>query len=479
MSFQAAGDHGPRDHSPVTPLQDRRRAAGNERVFLFLQGPISPFFPMIAKDLEARGARTIRVNLCFGDVLFWRRGGSVNYRGTREGWPAFIAELMDREGVSDLLLLGEQRYYHRMAIEAAQARGIVVAVTDFGYLRPDWITLERDGMSGESLFPRAPEKILALARQVPKFDRSRKFADSFWIMALWDMAYHLSSSLLWMFFPHYHSHQIHSPIPVYIGTGARILLRRFRGPRTDRLVKKLRSAGTTYYVFPLQMETDFQLRAYSPFQDLRVAIRLVVDSFARNAPADARLIIKVHPLDPGMVSWRRFSKRAAAECGVSQRVHYVDGGALSPLLAGARGVVTINSTVGIWALLAGRPLKVLGQAVYDVDPVTYGDSLDAFWTGAAPPDPLLRDALISAIAGTIQIRGVFYRRAGLKAAVAEACERLYRGLLNSPTYHQETKRASAAAGRSTRAEDPPREPPGQSPSDEQAEASAGRPIVSR
>ena len=108
MNFQAAGDHGPRDHSPVAPLQDRPRAAGNERVFLFLQGPISPFFPMIAKDLEARGARTIRVNLCFGDVLFWRRGGAVNYRGTREGWPAFIAELMDREGVSDLLLLGEQ-----------------------------------------------------------------------------------------------------------------------------------------------------------------------------------------------------------------------------------------------------------------------------------------------------------------------------------------------------------------------------------
>jgi capsular polysaccharide export protein len=118
--------------------------------------------------------------------------------------------------------------------------------------------------------------------------------------------------------------------------------------------------------------------------------------------------------------------------------------------------------VGIWALLAGRPLKVLGQAVYDVDPVTYGGSLDTFWTGAPPPDPPLRDALIGAIAGTIQIRGVFYRCAGLKVAVAEACERLYRGLLNSPTYHQETKRASAAAGHSTR-----------------AEASASRPVVSR
>jgi capsular polysaccharide export protein len=475
MNFQAAGDDDPRDHARVKSRQKKSHAAEIKRVFLFLQGPISPFFPMIAKALEARGARAIRVNLCFGDFLFWRRGGAVNYRGTREGWPAFIAELMDREGVTDILLLGEQRYYHRMAIEAAQARGIVVAVTDFGYLRPDWITLEQDGMSGESLFPREPGKILELARQVPKFDPSRKFADSFWNMALWDMVYHLSSSLLWMFFPHYHSHQVHGPIPVYIGTGARMLLKRFRGPRTDRLVKRLRAARTAYYVFPLQMETDFQLRAYSPFQDLRVAIRLVVDSFARNAPADSRLIIKVHPLDPGMVSWRRFSKRAAAECGVSHRVHYVDGGALSPLLADARGVVTINSTVGIWALLAGRPLKVLGQAVYDVDPVTFGGSLDAFWTGATPPDSLLRDALIGAIAGTIQIRGVFYQRAGLRAAVTEACERLHRRLLNSPAYHQEAREARAAAGRLTRTG----EPSGEFQCDAQAEASADRPEVSR
>ena len=32
-----------------------------------------------------------------------------------------------------------------------------VAVTDFGYLRPDWIVLERDGMGAESRFPRDPD----------------------------------------------------------------------------------------------------------------------------------------------------------------------------------------------------------------------------------------------------------------------------------------------------------------------------------
>ena len=65
------------------------------------------------------------------------------------------------------MLLGEQRPYHRAAIAAAQARGIAVTVTDFGYLRPDWIMLERDGMGAESRFPRDPAAILRAGRGLP------------------------------------------------------------------------------------------------------------------------------------------------------------------------------------------------------------------------------------------------------------------------------------------------------------------------
>ena len=88
---------------------------GSRRTFLFLQGPISPFFARIADGLEDRGHRALRVNLCFGDKLFWRRPGALNYRGTLEAWPDFITELMDREGITDLILLGGQRDYHRAA----------------------------------------------------------------------------------------------------------------------------------------------------------------------------------------------------------------------------------------------------------------------------------------------------------------------------------------------------------------------------
>jgi len=38
----------------------------NKRVFLFLQGPSSPFFQMLADALVERGHGVRRINICFG-----------------------------------------------------------------------------------------------------------------------------------------------------------------------------------------------------------------------------------------------------------------------------------------------------------------------------------------------------------------------------------------------------------------------------
>lgn len=400
------------------------RPSPARQVFLFLQGPITPFFAEIADTLEKRGHRCLRVNLCFGDRLFWRRPGAVNFKGRRDAWPAFIADLIDREGVTDIVLLGEQRFYHKVAITAAKARGIKVTVTDFGYLRPDWITLERNGMSGESCFPRDPEAIMELARKAPPLDLKPRFKDDFTTQVIWDMAYHLLSNWLWFLHPHYRSHQLHHPALVYLGTGLHILKARREGPKADARIAEVQAAGTPYYVLPLQMENDFQLRAYSPFFDLKTPIHEVISSFAAHAPEGSRLMVKVHPLDPGIRNWRRIVRRSAEKWGVADRVDYLDGGDLPKLLEKSKGVVTVNSTVGLWAMRARTPIMTLGQAVYDIEGLTFQGSLDRFWTEGAPPQAELWDAFVKAIVGNIQIRGVYYKREGLDHAVQAAAAKL-------------------------------------------------------
>ena len=185
-------------------------------------------------------------------------------------------------------------------------------------------------------------------------------------------------------------------------------------------------------VFPLQMQNDFQIRAYSQYDNLEQAIDEVLASFAANADPTMQLAIKIHPLDPGMQPWRRICHRVAARYGVAERVVFVDGGSLERLIAHSAGVVTINSTVGIWALRQARPTHVLGESVYKIEGLVSSGELDGFWQSPTVPDPNLLQAFIRALVATIHIRGVYYHQPGLDHAVAQAADRLINNQINQP-----------------------------------------------
>ncbi|MDO9711995.1 capsular polysaccharide export protein, LipB/KpsS family [Paracraurococcus lichenis] len=221
--------------APLLPSAPHRR-------FLFLQGPISPFFRELAATLREYGHATWRINLCLGDRLFWDGSFATDYRGRARDWPGFIADYLERERITDLVLLGEQRPYHKAAIAAARVRDIAVTVTDYGYLRPDWIVLERDGMGAESRFPRDPAAIRALARDCPAPDLRHLYGDDFALQARWDVLSHLAS-LLPLPFPHYESYLLHHPVPAYLGTGVRLLRRRRDTARAAEALAALAPRG--------------------------------------------------------------------------------------------------------------------------------------------------------------------------------------------------------------------------------------------
>lgn len=399
-------------------------APRSRQVVLFLQGPVSPFYTQLADFLETRGHRALRINLCFGDWLFWRRGGATDYRGTRLDWASFVAEFIDREGVTDIVMNGGHRFYHKVATAAARARGIRVYITDFGYLRPDWLTFERDGMSGDSRFPRDADGIRALARDAPPVDMEVLYPERFVNEVVRDMTYHISTMLMRWRYPGYRSHLPNNPLVVYAGTGLHLLRAKRTAPKVDAHVARLRAEGVPYWILPLQLEKDFQLREYSPYRDMKTPMQEVIRSFAANAPREARLLIKVHPLDPWLRNWPRMVRRAAATWGVADRVDFLDGGMLAKALEGTRGVVTINSTVGIWALRAGLPVVTLGSAIFDIPGLTFQGPLDRFWAEARTPNLPLVDAFVRAMAADTQIRGGLFSQKGVEAAVRAATARV-------------------------------------------------------
>lgn len=416
---------------PIERGMSRSQAASGEKRFLFLQGPISPFFAEVAAGLRGQGHKVHRVNLNLGDRLFWRGPGAVDFSGRPEEWAPWIEAFLEKHAISDVVLLGEQRFYHRIAIAAAKARGIAVTVTDYGYLRPDWITLEQDGMGGASLFPRDPATILHLARGLAAAELTQRFEDHFPTQAFWDVIYHLAM-LLPFPFRHFENHELIHPGWMYAGLGRRLLLRLLENHRSQRILAGLQERQAPFWLFAMQMETDFSVRAYSHYQDMDAALEEVITSFAAHAPGDAELLVKLHPLDPCVKNWPKRISALARKASMVGRVHVAPRGDLDAMLKAARGMVTINSTTASRALSFDKPVKFLGQTIFDIPGLSFQGALDEFWSNGAAPDLALRDAFFALLCGAFMIRGVYYRRPGLDAAVEATVERLSCGLINLP-----------------------------------------------
>jgi capsular polysaccharide export protein len=157
---------------------------------------------------------------------------------------------------------------------------------------------------------------------------------------------------------------------------------------------------------------------------MHLAIEHVLGSFARHAPATARLVVKLHPLDSGLVDWAAMTSHLAVELGIAERLTIIDGGDLSKLLARRPAVITVNSTVGTLALACGLPVIALGKAVYDIAGLTFQEELHEFWSRPTPPDMALFDAFRRVLAARCLIPGSFFNEAGLTVAVNAAVERL-------------------------------------------------------
>ena len=404
------------------------------RHYLFLQGPLSPLYRRVGRRLMAVGHEVTRINFCGGDWLHWHGSETMAYRGRRSDWASRVAEMLVCRGVTDLVLHGDTRPYHREAVEQAEMRGIPVHVTELGLLRPGFMTHEPGGLVSLSRFPDDPAAILEIAGRSPPPDLSPRYPGSFALEAWQDVSYHLVTLAMTLLFPHHERHTPQHPLADYVRWCVRLASTPLRRRRAARAQSEFLASAAPFFVFPLQIEGDYQIRAHSPFETMREAVDLVLASFARAAPESTRLVIKTHPLDNGVRNWRSEIATAARDRGVEHRVSVLDGGDLGALLAKAAGCVTVNSTAGFEALVAGRPVSLLAPAVFDVDGLVDRQPLDTFWHAPRYPDARLMDALICALGTTTQFRGSIHNPAGLEVAVEMLTERLLRPTRPAPSW---------------------------------------------
>jgi capsular polysaccharide export protein len=394
------------------------------RSFLFLQGLAARLFEHLGAALLARGHVVRRINFNGGDRAFWRLPGAVDFRGRAEDWPGFLEKEIAAAATSDIILFGDCRPLHSAAIGVARRLRVRVWVVEEGYLRPGWIIFEEDGTNGFSRLPRDPRWYREEARRLPPWQEPPPLPGSFRRRAAEDVRYWLASLAARHRFPHYATHRPYFQLVEYAAWLRRLVVQRRGERQAAAAIAELGRAGNPTYLFPLQLDDDYQIREHSPFRSLRAAIEPVLASFARSAPRAAHLVVKLHPLDSGIYDWTGIVRHAGVALGISSRLTILDGGVIERVVALSRGIVTVNSTVGTLALAAGRPVMTLGSAIYDMPGLTFQGSLDAFWSEAEPPDPTLFDAFRRVLAARVLIPGSFFSDKGLKLAAAAAAARL-------------------------------------------------------
>ncbi|WP_443025419.1 capsule biosynthesis protein [Sphingomonas sp. RB3P16] len=385
---------------------------------------MGPLFRKVGQALRRDGYCVHKVNFNGGDRFFWRLPNGIDYRGTPAQWPDALKRIIADRGITDVVLFGDCRPMHIAAISICRDLHIPVHVFEEGYIRPDWVTLELGGVNGHSTLPRDGAWYRAEAATLPPVPENHPLPASFRRRATEGVLYNFADVLTRWHYPFWENHRPWHPIVEGIGWMRKLMRRKEARARADATIAALAEQAAPYVVFPLQLDSDAQIRFHSSFAGIADALLMVISSFARHAPKTMRLVVKEHPLDNGVRDWRNETAIVAALHGVSERVDYLEMGDIVPLAQRSAGMVTINSTSGTLAVALDVPVIALGQAVYDIEGITFQGRLDDFWCAPVKPDPETFAAFRRVLIDRCLVPGGFFSDEALDKVIMGVVARL-------------------------------------------------------
>jgi len=384
-----------------------------DKNILFLQGPIGFFFKELDLFFRNRGATTFKITLNASDWLFSNKDNTHPFKGKRDEWIPFIKTFLKEQKIDKIFLFGDCRFYQSHAISISMKLDIDVFVFEEGYVRPDFVTMEKYGVNNFSKISRDPAFYMALDDRYLTLEREILPANlKYRRMVFSAIFYYITSHLFAFLYPHYIHHREPSAIKEFFWQG-RNIFRKVKYKVTEKgLLRKLTGElSKKYYFVPLQTYNDFQLREHSAFASIEAFIDDVLYSFAKYAPKETLLVLKHHPVDRGRKNYEAYIAEVSNDLDISERVMSIHDLHLPSCLQNAIGTVTINSTVGLSSLFHRTPTITLGEAIYDIDGLTSeGMSLDDFWNNYKVPDNVLFHKYRNYLIETTQLNGSFYGR---------------------------------------------------------------------
>ncbi|MBZ7991109.1 MULTISPECIES: capsular biosynthesis protein [unclassified Campylobacter] len=347
----------------------------NNENILFLQGPLGPFFKRFSKYLN-KNNKIYKINFTAGDFIFYP--SKYNYKGSLNNLKSYLDNFYKLNKITCIILFGDTRPIHEIAINLAKKLNIKIYVFEEGYLRPNYITCEMTGVNANSLMSKNKNDYKKLNTYK---ENSKLFKSSFKIMAFYALMYYTFSIIFQVF---YNNKNYHRPLNIME------LFRWFRHfyrkakysileKNVDNLAKKY---SKKYFLAVLQVHNDSQIKKHFKDKGMKKFIVKTIKSFAKNRANNNVLIFKHHPLDIAYTDYSNIINELTKRLGISDKVFYIHRGNIPNLLKNAKGCICINSTVGMQALYHNCPTIVLGNAIYNIDGLVYKNDLDSFWQNA-------------------------------------------------------------------------------------------------
>lgn len=384
------------------------RALTQRRSVLMLQGPMGDFFSHLAQTLQARGAAVTKVHFNGGDQHYWRHPGALRYNGTLADLSGWLRRLMQERSIDAVVLFGQMRANHCAARSIATELGVEVFVFEEGYLRPDYVTVERRGVNALSRQPRLASFYNIQEPVQPALPLPT--GQNIWRTARIAATYGLAAALLkpWYWRQRHHRslNVVTEPLRWLRGLLRYALHAVQERNSLARLV--LPERHKRWFLVPLQVSADSQVQDHSKFRDMEHFLDEVVASFAAHAPPDAHLVVKHHPMDRAYSDYARHIRQLAGAFGLERRLHYLHDQHLPTLLHHTRGVVTVNSTVGLQALFHATPVITLGDSVYQIPGLVFGGALHEFWNDPGEVDRQLFERFRIHLIASTQLNASFY-----------------------------------------------------------------------
>lgn len=381
----------------------------NSERILLLQGPMGDYFSQLAKWLSSHHIHYLKVNFNGGDHFFSRGLNTISYRGKLDTFDEWLIALIKKERIDAMVCFGDCRFYHRIARRVSEELNIKFFVFEEGYVRPNYITFEQDGVNDFSSFKSYYQLANQTIPDLPLPDHPKEVYPSFNLLIRTACIYYLMWVLCWIAYPYYRHHRMIAPFAemFYWGrAGVRRLVNYQKEPL--KFLNLIQHYTDRYFVVALQVHNDSQVRVHSDYVDVRDFIEEVLVSFVQYADSQHHIVFKHHPMDRGYRHYGRMLGRLARQYGISERVHYVCDVHLPTLMKHSLGIVTINSTTGIQALHHGKPVIALGRAIYNLPKLTYQGTLDQFWSNPGRVNRLHYRRFRYALVHYSQLNGSYY-----------------------------------------------------------------------